>query len=193
MRRTHTALAGILVLSLSLGACILDPKTDTGDGGGGPSQKFQDLTQKWHVLNNLELAYLQRDINRYEELLDPAQYTFYFTDVQQGNPVPATMDRDKDLLVTGNIFTGKKGTDKEVVSLDLNLEWESAQWVELPPDSAGGRNETWWTTTVNYSFTIKTAGGTDYVTQGTPKAQFSVRKGADGKFRLVEWRDLGNV
>ncbi len=191
MVRRTASLALALVLVASLGACLLDPKKN--DGGNNPpvkpAGKFEDLTEKNHVLNNLEQAYLQRDEIEYQRILDP-DYRFLFNDV---GGTGGEMTRQQDIDATTRLFT-LKNEDREVISLELDLQWEGPngngpQW--SGPDSLSGRLS--WRATVPYRFTIKTLGGTTYVTFGLPKSEFIVAQDDQGKWRLVEWRDLGNL
>jgi len=198
MWKRFATLAAVLFYVASTSACLLDPsKKNPGDGPTPkPAGKFKDLSKKDNVLNNLEQAYLQRNVLEYRRLLDPTDYQFFFTDIDPNkNPVPAVMTRDQDLAVTEKLFT-VKNDPREVISLDLQLQWEGATWVKLPADSAGGRLRPWWQATVSYTFNIVTKGTSPatritYITSGLPRCQFSVAQDASGKWHLVEWRDLG--
>jgi hypothetical protein len=75
----------------------------------------------------------------------------------------------------------------------MDLLWEDGvEWVEVIPESAP--DETWYTTTVFYDFTIEVAPDTKYIPYAGAKGQFTVRNaGTDESpnYKLVEFRDLG--
>jgi|GEM_PF-2872271 len=186
--RRRLAIAPGAFLALALAACGDNSpvKPPLPPAPPGP----ESLTKREHVLARLEQLYAARDTSGYADLLDTGQYEFAFTRRTGHGPVAATMNRGADLLATWTMFT-LKNDPYEIVSFDIRLQWQSAQWQELPPDTAAGRLESWWKTTVPYSFVAVTTGEITLVSFGLPHAEFTVRKGADGKWRMVNWTDLG--
>jgi len=183
-------LALLVLLAGALVACGDDSPVKPPPPPGPPGP--ESLTKREHVLQRLEEVYINRDIVGYSNLLDPDDYLFRFTDTSGGTPVPGKMNRDQDLLITQRMLT-EKGTSREIVSLAIKVQWKNAQWTELKPDTAAGRLESWWETTVAYTFTIVLAGDVTLITFGLPRSQFTVRQRSDGRWSLVRWTDLGSA
>src|SRR6188474_2264738 len=60
----------LIAMVATAASCIFDPDKPTKPDDPPPVQKFLNLTEMWHVLNNIEVSYNQRNIGKYEELLD---------------------------------------------------------------------------------------------------------------------------
>src|SRR5512139_1219857 len=69
-----------------------------------PGPTFQDRSEKWHVLNNLELAYNMRNITRYDALLDE-NFTFYLTDKDVVAGLPSYWGRADEVTVSQHLFS----------------------------------------------------------------------------------------
>ncbi len=178
----------VVVCALSLAACGDDSPVKPPPPPAPPGP--ESLTKREHVLQRLEQLYAARDTTGYSDLIDTQQYEFTYTHNVNGVAVADTMNRAADLLATRTMFT-LKNDPYELVSFDIQLLWQGAQWTELPPDTAAGRLESWWKTTVQYTFAGWTTGEITLVTFGLPRSEFTVRQGADGKWRMVKWHDLG--
>lgn len=168
-------------------SCLLDPK-ETPDPPETPPAKFKDLTEREDVLFNLELAYNQRGPTsqaEYDRLLDDA-FIFYFSPEDYANgKTPEQWDRSSDVPATQRLL-------QDALNLDLDLQGQIS-WVAVVPQDFP--DETWYTTTVNYTFTMRFGRDpeTTWITSGQPQVQFTVREvDVDGQtqWRLVEWRDL---
>jgi len=75
----------------------------------------------------------------------------------------------------------------------LVFEPDDLAWVEVQPEDFP--TETWYATTVFYTFTFEMEPNTTYIAQNGAKAQFTVRNtGTDQNphWELVEFRDLGS-
>jgi len=177
-------------------SCLFDPDEkpiDDDDDDSGAVQKM-DLTEPWHVLNNIEYAYKVRDRNTYDELLDE-QFTFFFSqgDVDEGLPVQ--WGRPDELGATNDLFISNSQpvpVGPECRSIRLDLLLTNIQWVEIIPD--GYPDETWFSTTIFYTFTFEMAPDQTYVAETGAKAVFTVRNvGTEAAplWKLVEFRDLG--
>jgi hypothetical protein len=156
----------------------------------GKAPVYMDLSRNWHVLNNLELACNQTNVDRYAELLDPDNFTFFFNPGDVGGGVPAQWDYPREIAAATNMFTGDGGqSDNPILSIDLTLyDQETVSYVEVTddPDFPG---ETLQRVTVNYGYIMETANDLYYITSGAPAAQFDIRH-VDGKWKLVRWYDL---
>lgn len=192
MLKRFTTIALALLFAGMMTSCIFDPKQEkkVDDGGGNTGQKYEDLTEEWHVLNNLELAYNEMNIDRYQELFDQKNFVFHFSQGDIGGEVPSQWGATEEVASATNMFTQAGGRDNNpILSIELKLSYENLEWndYELPDDFP---NETLRRITgVVYDFSIVTANDLTYITSGAPRADFIVRN-VDGKWRLVKWYDL---
>jgi hypothetical protein len=171
----------LLAAAMTLSACIYD----TGPPPDGPHpQQFQDLSEKWHVLNNFELAHNKRMMYRYDELIDE-NYTFFFDTTQNGSPTTIQWGRPDEIVATSGLFAA---VDK--LDFDLSLP-ENLNWTEMTVTDS----ETWYTTTLYYSFVVK-IGATTYTSVSPAQMSFTVRNAGTAdkpRWKLVELRDLAHI
>jgi len=156
-----------------------------------PRSSLQNLTQKEHVLNNIELAYNQRNVEWYHGVLDQ-NFTFILAPGDVGGGVPTSWGRATELDLHTRLFD-KNYTALPCQSIKMDLNLDSVQWTEFTPQSAP--SETWYLTTIYYNFTFEIAPNT-YINDTGTKATFTVRDaGPSGNYahhwQLVEMRDLG--
>jgi hypothetical protein len=188
-----------LAIAATAASCIFDPVAP-GDKPPPPAQKYEDLTERWHVLNNLELAYNQRKISRYDEVLDQ-DFTFFLSTGDVGGGLPDSWDRQTEMNANTNLFTKDPPPPAPIPrckSIKMDVQWEKPNtvepnlaWVEVSPP---GLSETWYTTTVFYDFAIDVEPDVTYISNPGSKAQFTVRNAGtadDPHWQLVEFRDLG--
>jgi hypothetical protein len=105
-------------------SCILDPKETKKEQKPGPTRNYQDLTERDHVLNNLELCYNEQNINEYARLLDDPNFTYYFseTDFADGK-TPELWDRTEDFKsVTYNLTLVAEATPENITFLAQGLK-----------------------------------------------------------------------
>lgn len=193
----RSILTGIAIMSLAvLPACFLSPEDSKGKPED-PPPPFEDLTQKEHVLINLQRAYNQRVYNEYNKLLD-ADFVFFFDlgDVGgNGGTIPEQWTREAELNATANMFNPNyTGSPHPITAIDLTLDGLSnLVWVPMQPQDPKFAGETWYFTTVPYNFNIQAQPDITYIQSGNPKAQYTVRSiDIDGTtyWRLVQWRDI---
>ena len=181
---------------LALTACEDDP---AGPQGGPPPLGFQNLTQKWHVLSNIELAYTKRNLERYDQLLDN-DFTFFLSAGDVGGDVPESWDRTTEVQANTNLFSIDQPPAplKRVLTIDMDIHWEDDKgnpnitWIEFTPPNS---SETWCKTTVIYDFKIDVEGDLTYINNPGAQAQFTVRNAGTEEapvWKLVEFRDLGS-
>lgn len=180
---------------LAFNSCILDPK-EKDDPGPPPDSPYKPLDEERdNVLFNLEKAYKERNIDRYDELLD-VDFVFHFspTDVREGNVSAELWDRAAEIGSAGNMFDPNYSGPREPVSnIDLSMRYATgdASWIQVTPeDQQKYPDETWYEKTVRYMLTV-TSGQTSYVGQDI-QASFLVRWAeVDGQhfWRIVAWRD----
>jgi hypothetical protein len=143
-------------------------------------------SEKWHALQNLELAYNDMNIVEYRKIFDAENFIFFF-DV--GGSVPVQWGYAEETQSAANMFSHAGGIENNpILAIDLALfDIETATWVEIT-DPEGFPGETWYETVLEYDFDIETASGTHYITAGNPTCAFTVRE-IDGVWKLVRWRD----
>jgi hypothetical protein len=168
-RRTIAALATAVVLAGAalLAGCSDDPQNRPVRSGPVAGDSFENLTEIWHPLNNLEEACSQRNIDRYREALDAEAAERMFD--------PQLPD------------IGKRAVNLE---FDLIFDKDSIVWSEFVP--ADPPNETWYSTTVGYTFYIKLGDGVrEYVQRPGSGASITVRQHpGEGKWRIVQITDI---
>ncbi len=199
MLKRSFLLCGLAVLVVAVSSCILDPAP--GDPPVDPPKNIvvQDLTQKWHVLNNIEYAYNKFNSTVYNDLLDD-EFTFFFASGDVGGGLPVQWGRADEFDAADCLFTSKDGgpagpnckSDRPVCrSIRMDLIYDNVQWVEVIPEQYP--DETWYTTTIPYSFTFEMEPDQTFTSEPNAKAQFTVRNvGTDTAphWQLVEYRDL---
>ncbi len=192
MLKRSLLLCGLSIMVLVVSSCIFDPEEDPGTPPEPPA-KEENLTERWHVLNNIEYAYSKRNPNVYDALLSE-EFTFFFDEGDVGGEIPEQWGRFDEFDATSRLFLSKTQTEDPIcnqIKLDLVYDQANLQWVEKIPENFP--DEIWYTTTVNYTFTFQMEGDLTYV-QNNAKAQFTVRDtGPTGSphWELVEFRDLG--
>jgi len=196
MLKRNLILLCLAVLVAATASCIFDPKKDEGDDDDKPKQSYQDLTQKWHVLNNLELAYRDRLVNRYQDVLDP-QFTFFFSEGDVGGEVPEQWGRDEEIEATTRLFDKTLNDPNfprcKSIAMDLVNE-QTVNWVSVVPEAFP--DETWYTANVFYDFQFELEPDLTLIPFLGSKGQFTVRDVGTpekAKWQLVEFRDLGGA
>ncbi len=199
MFKRSLLLCGLLFSSLLVSSCFLDP--DEGEQPPvkpGETQERKDLTQKWHVLNNIEYAYGKRRYDVYTELLNQ-DFTFFFAPGDVGGEIPQQFGYDEELDATSRLFVSNSQSEPpadpvcQSIRLDLVYEPEDLQWLEIVPEDFP--TETWYQTTVFYSFTFKMENDLTFIANDGAKAQFTVRDigtAETPKWTLIEFKDLGS-
>jgi hypothetical protein len=188
----HCGLAAMLLVTSS---CLFDPDEEPIKKDPPATVELMDLTEKWHVLNNIEYAYDNRIIDVYNALLD-LDFTFFLAAGDVGGPggLPEQWGREDELRQVGYLFIANSqpvpvGPVCRSIRMDLTIN--NLQWVEIIP--AGFPDEIWYTTTVYYNFTFQMEPTDTYNSETGARAEFTVRNvGTDAAphWQLIEWRDL---
>jgi hypothetical protein len=106
-----------------------------------------------------------------------------------GGDVPESWGFASEQKAAGTMFNKGGGkANNPILSIDLTLDIENADWVEFDPTGSPGVYEA----TIIYSYKMDTENKTTYITSGTERAQFRVRQDDGGKWRIVEWSDLSS-
>jgi hypothetical protein len=150
-----------------------------------------------NVLNNLQQSYNDRNISRYEELLD-ADFIFYFSaaDVSRGIVSAEYWSRAAEINVSKNMFDPNYSNPNQepVKDIDLSLIYPGGddQWTQITPeDQVKYAGETWYQKIVTYNLTVQLPGNFQYVGLNKQTA-FVVRAATrDSKqyWQIVIWRD----
>lgn len=195
-RIAAVALAGMVAFGLN--SCILNPSEDKPDKPPTSQYKCLEVTcPRDNVLVNLQSAYNDRSIQRYDELLD-ADFTFFFspTDVQNGTVSSDYWSRAAEINANKNMFDPNYSNplQEPVQDIDLLLTYPAGddQWTQITPeDQIKYPGETWYQKIVGYNLTVQLPGDFQYV--GLNKqAAFVLRAAtADSKqtWKIVVWRD----
>ncbi|UCG51499.1 MAG: hypothetical protein JSW58_15145 [Candidatus Latescibacterota bacterium] len=157
---------------------------------------YKDLTERDHVLFNLQKAYIERNLVRFDMLLD-SDFVFHFSqaDYQEGRVPVEQWEKAREIFSAQNIFDrnfSKPGVDP-VSKIDLTLTYVAGEdrWTEVTPeDQITYPNETWYEKTVRYDL-IVTSGPIDY-TGLNILASFTVRMdevNGEQIWRIISWRD----
>lgn len=194
MLKRMTLLCTTAMLSSLLTSCIFD--ADKKDVPPPPGKVYEDLTERWHVLNNLELAYEDQKIQRYDAVLDD-NFTFFFFSGDVGGEIPAQWGRAEELAANTNLFDKayvdqdpSDGVQEPCKKIKMDVQWESGlQWQKVTQ----GGGEEWFTTTVFYNFQFDVGENDHFINNPGSKAQFTVRNAGTEQaphWQLVEFRDL---
>lgn len=192
MFKRSLILCGFATMLLAVSSCIFDPsKTEKKEEVTGI--QLEDLTQKSHVLNNIEYAYKYRNTEAYDNLVGD-QFTFFFAPGDVGGEIPEQWDAPSETGATGRLFLSNQQDEDPICrSIRLDLDLENIQWVEVIPEAFP--DEVWYSTFIFYTFTFEMEPDQTYIAQPGAKAQFTVRNEGTASaphWQLVEFRDLGN-
>ena len=189
-----------IVLLIMFVATLVVTACDTTDpdccGPIPPVVERENLTQRWHVLNNIEYAYRTRRPDIYDELLN-TDFVFFLSPGDVGGGIPASWDRVDEMDATSRLFRSNEQSMPPTdvvcrsIRLDLVFDKDTIQWAEIQPSAYPG--EKWYTTDVFYTFTFEMEPNTTYIAPNGAKAQFTIRNNPqNGKshWELVEVRDL---
>ena len=198
MKRIAVAAIILAFGFLSFNACILDPKEEPKKEipPGAPFKSLSADGPRDNVLFNLQKAYVEIHIDRYDQLLDE-KFVFHFSqaDFKNGQVSVEQWDRASETASTANIFNrsfSKPGVDP-ISKIDLTLTYTEGDnsWNQVTPeDQQAYPNETWYEKTVTYDL-VATSGPIDY-TGLNIQASFIVRAAEiEGVeiWRIISWRD----
>jgi hypothetical protein len=198
MLKRSWLLCGLVLLVISASSCIFDPKEENKPiDPPQPAVKLEDQSQKWHVLNNIEYAYANRNSGSdvYNGLIDE-NFTFFFSPGDIGSGLPEQWGRQDEVDTTTGLFESNSGTSSgpECRSMRLDLQYnpETMTWGEVIPE--GFPDEVWYQANIFYTFTFEMVPDQTLIAVPGAKAQFTVRDvdPTEGEhWMLVEFRDLG--
>lgn len=208
MTRHFLFVALIVVGIAAIVACEDDP-IDSGCRGCGcpdgysaaartppcpPQSGFRNLTTRNAVLNNIEVAYERRRLDKYDELLDP-NFMFFLSGADVGGGLPRQWGRADEIMANTNLFSQTPPAEyPRCKRIQMDVQWEQGlAWTEVVPQSAP--DETWYATTVYYDFKIDIEPDMTYLNNLGAKAQFTVRNAGTEDaphWQLVEMRDLSD-
>jgi hypothetical protein len=186
-----------ILLAASLESCFED---DTVGPPPAPRNSYKTLDAdgpRDNVLHNLQLSWNDRNINRYDQLLD-ADFIFYFSpaDVSGGVVSGEYWSRAAEINANQNMFDPNYSNPVQdpVEDIDLTLSYPAGdeEWTPIDaPDQLKYPGETWYDKVVTYNLTVQITGDFQYVGRNK-QAQFTVRAATrDSKqyWQIVVWRD----
>ncbi len=164
-----------------------------------PKPQYKSLSgPRDNVLFNLQKAWNERNIDRYDELLDMS-FLFFFSqaDIDRGYVDRVYWGRARDLSATKNVFDPNfsKPHIDPVDDIDLVLAYVTGddEWTPITPeDQEYYRGETWYEKVVSYRLSV-TAGDMQYVGNDI-QTSIVVREAnelgyADPIWQIVVWED----
>jgi hypothetical protein len=174
----------LLVMLVLVVGCGDDPARP----GNTTTSPYEDRSEEWHVVHNIQQAYNDMNPGAFAQQLDPDHFVFYFYDVVGGD-TPESWGYDEETASATNMFTGAGGEyDNPIRSITLTfLGVEAADWQDTQDADFPG--EVLRQATVGYRYYMDTEADVIYNTAGAPKAHFIVHK-AHGKWELVKWYEL---
>jgi hypothetical protein len=158
---------------------------------------YRSLTVRDNVLFNLEKCWNERNIERFDELLD-SNFVFVFSaaDVKNGDVLAADWDRAAEMSAAANMFDPNyvSSIRDPVSSINLTLTYGEGEnfWAPFLPDEEEFPGETWFSKSFRYRLTVETG---DYTYVGDNiLASVTLRQapGGGGDWRIVSWRDDNN-
>lgn len=189
IRSNISTFSFLLLLALTPACSEDDPAAPEPDNS---VLSREPLTSRNAVLNNIEYAYgnLQADV--IDELLD-SDFTFFLSAADVADGLTEYWTREDEMQVTMSMFASStRPAELLIRSMRVDIRFDEAEWSSFVPPSAPG--ETWYTTTLFYTFTVEIEPDITLVAIPGSKAEFVVREDATGsgtEWRLVEWHDLG--
>jgi hypothetical protein len=176
-----------LILAAAAAIAIILAGCSDDDPVGPPTSRYKDLSQEWHVLNNLEAACNDKNAGRYREILDESRFRFVFD--QSADEVPRAWCFGEDILSVQNIFDGDGGLyDNPVLTVWMTIpDLEETRWGDHT--SADFPGEPLRRAIVQYQLRVKTSNEITFVSPIGAHAEFVVRNGG-GKWKIVQWSDL---
>lgn len=193
LKTIHAAL-GVAIVAAMMLACVEDP---TIDNFSRPEPvKFQPLTTRSAVLNNIQVSYNNRNIDTYTKLLDPG-FTFFPTAVDVKFGLPDHWGYSEEVDYNAKLFDKNYTGDNHCLKIEMGLEYGSPiQWDTVTRAAYPG--ETLYQAVVYYVFQIDIVTATDadhqFISPTSARAEFVVRNigtDEDPQWRLAEMRDLG--
>jgi len=188
------ALAGMVAFGLN--SCILNPDENKPPDKPTSQYKCLEVTcPRDNVLINLQSAYNDRNISRYDELLD-ADFVFYFSTEDVLNGTVEYWSRAAEINANKNMFDPNYSNPNQEPVQDINLVLTypegDDQWTQITPeDQVKYPGETWYQKIVGYNLTVQLPGDFQYV--GLNKqAAFVLRaatKDTKQSWKIIVWRD----
>jgi hypothetical protein len=189
-KRTFLYITSVAVVASLTASCIFDPEKTPGGEEKKPPPSYEDLSEKDHVLFNLQLLYPQYDWQEYNKVLDD-DLVFFFSkdDIEDGIPFTEFAKAD-EIRTLRNM--GDTSRQDRVLSINLTLSYSTGEWTAIVPEDPKYAGETWFQKTVVYNMTVQAEPNMTYVSTDI-KAQFTIREGEDQDgskiWRIIRWRD----
>ena len=156
---------------------------------------YRSLTLRDNVLFNLEKAWNERNIDKYDQLLDEG-FVFFFSvaDVKNGDVSVSHWGRSTEIAVVGNMWDPNFSKPGQVPVSSINLALTYAEgedvWEEVVPDQDQYPGETWYSKVFRYTLTVE-AGYFTYIGNNIQATVIVRWADVDGEefWRIVMWSD----
>jgi hypothetical protein len=197
MRSAGFVLFLAVFLALPIWSCSDDDNPVSHKYPPSPYKCLETTCPRDNVLHNLQQSYNDRNISRYDELLD-ADFLFYFSaaDVSGGMVTAEYWSRAAEINANTNLFDPNYSNPSQGPAQDIDLVLtyteSDSEWTPNPaPDQVKYPGETWYEKTVTYNLTVLLPGQFQYICYNK-NALFTVRAGARGDaevWQVIVWRD----
>ena len=196
MKRIFTRIALVPLMAAGLmTSCLLDPENKKGPGSDPTPTVYEDLTQKDHVLLNLDKAYNEMNIDEYKRLL-VNEFTFFFSqeDIDSNLVQNVSWGRLAEEEATSNMFNRVPSTKEGFVidRIDLRLDYTPGDdvWIREVGSPGNHEGEDWYERTVTYNMTI-TAGDESFISVDIIASFVIKQVDVNGAmiWKIVAWRD----
>jgi len=163
----------------------------------GLLSEYEDLTQKDHVLLNLESAYEDMNVDECRRLLDD-KFTFFFSQTNYDSGLVDTLSwgMSSEEAATSNMFGRRPSKDGGMVIDRINLVLNYAPgedaWVLDPGAPGNHEGEDRYERTVRYDMAVTANGGRASFACSDIVALFVIKKVVvDGLtvWKIFTWRD----
>jgi hypothetical protein len=171
-----------------MASCIFDPEKTPGGEEKKPPPSYEDLSEKDHVLFNLQLLYPRYDWQEFNRVLDD-DLIFFFSEDDIGEGF-TEFEKSDEIRTLKNM--GDSGRPDRVLSISLRLSYSAGEWTAIVPEDQKYAGEIWYRKTVVYNMTVQAEPDITYISTDI-KAQFTIREGEDQDgstiWRVIRWRD----
>jgi hypothetical protein len=175
-----------------LASCILDPKEKPEDKTPTPVVDFKDLTEKDHILFNLQLVFNEFNSTEYDKMLD-GDFINYFSEADFALGItPEQWDRATETRAYAGFFDPNRDKDR-VINRSLKLTYPTDNWTEITPDDpVQYPDESWYFTSIRYDMSVEvdTEPQTTTYIANDIKLEVTIRWDEErGHYRMIRWRD----
>ncbi len=184
--RFFLALACVMVLSAS---CVFSPKSE--NGGDDPTGKWEEPVSPEKVLNNLELAFDDLNVEFYRKCLND---NYFYLSRSEVDNIDIRWNKSEDVSTIDNIMKGSTKFVFQAVENSTHEEYGKDYPPEKIPDGAvvvdDHPNEMW--VVVNYIVDMEIFTKTKGDYRVHQYMEFKFIKDSENHYSIILWNDLTN-